>query len=98
MNNTEDKVIESCIEKNKKLFEELVINKNKNAGSIINAINEVGDDPRFHEMGNYSKGKLENIQSNPDKMFIEVKYAKIHLSARQIINETVVNEILKIKK
>jgi predicted chitinase len=94
MNNTDDKVIESSIENNKKLFEELIIDKNKNAGSIISQIHEVGDDPKFHEMGNYSKGKLENIQNNFDKNSIEYKYAKIHLSAREIINETVANKIL----
>ena len=98
MNNTDDKIIASAIESNKSLFENFIIEKNQKAGALIRTIHEIGDDHKFHELGNYSKGKLENIYARGETKALVKEYVKIHLDTREIINETVCNNILQIKK
>lgn len=76
----------------------MIIEKNPEAGDIIRHLHEVSVVPKFNELGNYSAAKLSNFHNNELKSVIEKEYAEIHLTARKIINETIANEILKIKK
>ena len=60
-------------------------------------MHEVGDDPRFHELGNLPKGKLMQKRSFNIPL-LDRKYINLHLKGIQIMNENVANEILKIKR
>lgn len=44
--------MESAIDENNKNLEKIIIERNNKAESIIKSIHEVGDEPRFHEIGN----------------------------------------------
>lgn len=90
-------LIENSIYSNNKMLENLIIEKNNKAEKVLIEINEVGEDPKFHEIGNWEKHYWENGKKGP-YMGNESKYVKIHKAANKIINETVANEILKIKK
>ena len=92
-----DEVIASSIKENNKAIETLILEKNLDAGDLVRQIHEVGDDPRFNELGNVSKGKLEQMRSFSISS-LDRSYIDIHLKGIKIINETVANEILKIKK
>jgi hypothetical protein len=92
-----DEVIASSIKGNNKAIETLIIEKNIDAGDLVHQIHEAGADPRFHELGNLPKGKLEQMRSFSISS-LDRGYIDIHLKGIKIINETVANEILKIKK
>lgn len=90
-------VVEESLNLNNKMLEDLIIEKNNKAEQILREINEVGEDPQFHEIGNWEKHYWEDGKKGP-YMGNESRYVKIHKAANKIINETVANQILKIKK
>lgn len=97
LNDQNDLMIASSIKENNKAIEDLIIKKNPDAENIILKINEVGDDPRFNELGNLPKGKLMQKRSFNIPL-LDRKYINLHLRGLQIMNETVANEILKVKR
>ena len=90
-------VVEESLNLNNKMLEDLIIEKNNKAEQVLREINEVGEDPQFHEIGNWEKHYWEDGKKGP-YMGNESRYVKIHKTANKIINETVANEILKIKR
>ena len=45
-------VVEESLNLNNKMLEDLIIEKNNKAEQVLREINEVGEDPQFHEIGN----------------------------------------------
>jgi hypothetical protein len=94
LNEQNDTVIASSMKENNTAVETLIVKKNPDAGDLIRKIHEVGDDPRFHELGNLPKGKLGQMRSSLNLPLLDKEYINIHLKGFKLVNEIVANEIL----
>lgn len=78
LNQQDSSIMESEINENNKNLEQIIIEKNNKAESIIRSINEVGDDPRFNEIGNWNHSYWANGKMGPYSV-LDKEYVKIML-------------------